>query len=161
MKTIYLIRTIVVVISIVGIGIATNLLYEKYQSENNLPYFSSLPEFEFITQDSLPFGLEDFKEKITVVDFMFTRCKGPCPIMANLMGELYHHFDNIDNVQLVSISVDPEYDTLLALQNYAKVQGVDDNRWTFLSAQMDDVVQQNAAPAVAMELSYYGVLRKK
>jgi len=140
MKTINIIRTLVVIVAVFGIVVAGNMLYKKSQSDNALPYYSVIPQFEFITQDSIPFGLNDLKGKISVVDFMFTRCKGPCPIMSNLMGELYQHFDNVSNVQFVSISVDPEYDSLLALQNYAKLQGVDDNRWVFLSASMADVV---------------------
>ncbi len=140
MKMIHVVRTIVIIVALAGIGFALNFLSQRSASENALPYYSSVSEFEFITQDSVPFGLSDLKGKISVVDFMFTRCKGPCPIMTNLMGELYQHFDNVDNVQFVSISVDPEYDTLLALQNYAKLQGVDDNRWNFLSAQMNDVI---------------------
>ncbi len=141
MKTIHIIRTLVVIVAVIGIAVASNMLYKKSKVDNALPYYSSVSEFEFVTQDSIPFSLNDLKGKISVVDFMFTRCKGPCPIMTNLMGDLYKHFDNIDDVQFVSISVDPQYDTLLALQNYAKLQGVDDNRWVFLSASMADVVK--------------------
>ncbi len=115
MRPIVIIRTFVIIIALVGIGIASKFLYEQSESENTLPYFTEVPQFEFVTQDSVPFGLENMKGKLSVVDFMFTRCKGPCPIMSNLMGELYRHFENQPKVQFVSVSVDPEYDTLLAL----------------------------------------------
>ncbi len=139
MRMIVIIRTLIVFVAVVGIIIAGKFLYQKSISENTLPYFSTVPDFEFVTGDSIPFGLNELKGKISVVDFIFTRCKGPCPIMANLMGTLYHQFNKKQNVQFVSISVDPEFDSLHVLREYAQKQGVDDKRWVFLSAPMEDI----------------------
>ena len=139
MRPLAIIRSFVILLAVLGIIFAGKILYQN-SAQKELPYFSTVPQFEFITQDSIPFGMENLQGKINVVDFMFTRCKGPCPIMSNLMGELYTDFENQSLVQFVSISVDPDYDTLLALQAYAEKQGVTDNRWVFLSASMPDVV---------------------
>ena len=140
MRPIVIVRTFVILIAVLGIIFAGKFLY-KDSVKQELPYFSTVPEFQFVTQDSLPFGLENMHGKVNVVDFMFTRCKGPCPIMVNMMGDLYSHFENQKMVQFVSVSVDPEYDTLLALQAYADKNGVDDDRWVFLSAPMPDIVK--------------------
>ena len=78
--------------------------------------------------------------KITVVDFIFTRCKGPCPLMAENMKIVYDEFIGNNNVQIISISVDPEYDSLEILKQYAIDKGVIDKRWNFLSADMESVV---------------------
>jgi protein SCO1/2 len=59
--------------------------------------------------------------------------------MTSKMEELYHHYDNAEQVQFVSISVDPARDTLQALQAYAARHNVDDDRWNFLRAPIDEV----------------------
>jgi len=60
--------------------------------------------------------------------------------MATKMGELYKLYDSSSRVQFISISVDPEHDSLTVLQAYAERQGVTDNRWVFLHGAIDSVV---------------------
>jgi protein SCO1/2 len=69
------------------------------------------------------------------VDFIFTRCPGPCPIMSAQMKELYEIYRDYQQVQFVSFTVDPEYDSLNVLQEYAENYGVDDDRWVFIWAE--------------------------
>jgi protein SCO1/2 len=57
------------------------------------------------------------------------------------MSEIYRKLDSADQVRFVSVSVDPERDSLIALRAYADSIGVDDNRWVFLRAPIDDVVR--------------------
>jgi len=109
-------------------------------SRTNLPVYGTGPAFEFTDQHGEQFGLEEMKGKINVVDFFFSNCHGPCPIMSRNMLELYKLYEHSDRIQFVSISVDPERDTLLRLQEYAKELGVTDKRWHFLFAPMPDVV---------------------
>lgn len=109
-------------------------------SRTNLPVYGTVPAFEFTDQNGEQFGLEEMKGKINVVDFFFSNCHGPCPIMSRNMLKLYKLYEQSDRIQFVSISVDPERDTLLRLQEYAGELGVTDKRWHFLFAPMPDVV---------------------
>jgi len=59
--------------------------------------------------------------------------------MADRMGKLYKEFADFPNVQFVSISVDPDFDTPIVLQEYATIHGVNDNRWLFLRGAIDSV----------------------
>lgn len=120
--------------------VALLVINRSRQSRAEMPILGQLPEFTFIQQSGQPFGLINMIGKITVVDFIFTRCKGPCPVMATKMGELYNLYSGSKKMQFVSISVDPENDSLLVLRNYAKRQGVTDNRWVFLWAPIDSVI---------------------
>jgi len=106
----------------------------------SLPVLDSLPEFEFTESSGRPFGRADLLGRVSVVDFIFTRCKGPCPIMAGNMVQLYQHFESDNTVQFVSITVEPDYDSLDVLREYAAAQGVTDDRWKFLWAPIDQVV---------------------
>src|SRR5690625_1886155 len=51
--------------------------------------------------------------------------------MVNLQQELEE--ENIDNVELVSFSVDPDNDTPEVLTEYAEEHGADLSNWTFLT----------------------------
>ena len=55
-------------------------------------------------------------------------------------GEFYRRFAHSDKVQLVSITVDPDVDSLPRLREYASAHGVTDNRWTFLRGEMAQVI---------------------
>ncbi|PKK83128.1 MAG: hypothetical protein CVT49_09980 [candidate division Zixibacteria bacterium HGW-Zixibacteria-1] len=109
-------------------------------SRSELPILGQVPDFEFTERGGEPFGLENMKGKISVVDFMFSNCKTKCPIMVVNMGELYGYYKGIDRVQIVSITVDPERDTLETLNRYAEEHGVTDNRWVFLWAPVEEVI---------------------
>jgi protein SCO1/2 len=103
-------------------------------SRSRLPVYSTVPEFEFIDQDGQRFDNGHLKGKISIVDFIFTRCKGPCPTMAIEMQKLYHLYSGSDKVQLISISVEPGHDSPEVLMQYALDLGVEDRRWKFLHA---------------------------
>lgn len=96
---------------------------------------SKVGEFEAITQDETPFNAEDLKGKWSVVNFVFTNCTTVCLPMSSNMSYLQGKVkeDDLDNVQLVSFSVDPEFDTPEVLQAYAKDYEADLEMWTFLT----------------------------
>ncbi len=121
------------------------VINQARRSRAAIPVLGQLPEFTFTSQEGRPFGLTDLKGKISVVDFIFTRCKGPCPVMATKFGELYKLYAGSDKIQFISITVDPENDSLPVLKEYAGRQGVNDNRWVFLRAPIDSVVHISEA----------------
>ena len=95
------------------------------------PYLT-LPDFELTDQFGKPFTKADLKGKLTVAEFIFTRCPSACPVMSRRTAELYELYKNAPNVQFISITVDPDYDTEEVLQRYATMHGVTDSRWKFL-----------------------------
>lgn len=106
---------------------------------HSFPVLGEVPSFTMIDQDGRPFGRDMMLGRISVVDFIFTSCPGACPIMGNNMIRIYRAFKGAGVVRCVSISVDPERDTLAALRSYAQGWGVDDDGWVFLSAPIDSV----------------------
>jgi len=119
--------------------IAAAVISQAHKSRADIPVYGQIPPFEFVTQNNRPFGTSNLQGKITVLDFMFTNCQGPCPIMSGKMGRLYDQYSDASDVQFVSISVDPARDSLKALQQYAKAHGVTDNRWVFLRGPLEEV----------------------
>jgi len=109
------------------------------KSRANLPILAEVPDFQFRNQNDRPFGRNQMLGKVNVVDFIFTRCQGICPVMANRYTRLHRLFQDAPDLQLISISVDPDNDTPEVLRQYAASYGVTDNRWILLHAPLDHV----------------------
>lgn len=131
---------VILVIAIVVLGlVATFVVSRAEKSREDMPVFGEVPDFEFTERSGKSFGSDDMLGTVNIVNFMFTRCKSICPTTSKHLAELYELYDDTDLVRIVSVSVDPDYDTLAALREYAERFGVDDDRWVFLRAPVEDV----------------------
>jgi protein SCO1/2 len=86
-------------------------------------------DFKLINQNGEIVTQEDYKDKIYVTDFFFTRCMTICPVMTNNMGKLQEIFKNDDDIKFLSLSVTPEMDSVPVLKEYAIRKGVIDTKW--------------------------------
>jgi protein SCO1 len=75
----------------------------------------------------------DLKGKILVVDFLFTSCSLTCPVVNSQMAQIQQLTTNLPDVELVSLTVDPDDDTPAVLDQYGKRFGADTNRWLLLT----------------------------
>jgi len=92
-----------------------------------------IPDFSFEAHTKEEITSANFAEKLTVVDFFFTSCPSICPIMSDELTRVQKAFDNDDEVQILSFSVDPENDSIEALQLYANRYQADDTQWKFIT----------------------------
>jgi protein SCO1/2 len=67
-----------------------------------------------------------------VVNFIFTHCSGPCPVMSTKMAELQDLLPK--DVRLITFTVDPDRDNEDVLTDYAQRFEADPSRWFFLRA---------------------------
>jgi protein SCO1/2 len=109
------------------------------ESRSDLKSFAEVPEFEFFERDGSSFGKKNMLGKVNIVNFFFTNCQGPCPFMNSKVADLYNKYATTDKVQFVSISVDPDRDSLSVLREYANAYGVEDKRWVFLRGALNEV----------------------
>ncbi|MGH7453247.1 MAG: SCO family protein, partial [bacterium] len=102
-----------------------------------LPVLSTVPDFTLTERSGQPFGLNELRGYIWVADFIFTNCAGTCPIMTTAMTEIQKTAlaEKLDDVKLVSITVDPERDTPEVLQRFANGYGALQGRWYFLTGE--------------------------
>ena len=124
-------------ISLLGLG--ASWVIKKANSSYTISVIKDVPPFLFKPQDGKLFSEKEFRNKITVLDFMFTSCPGPCPIMTNNMIHLYQDYEKVDEVQFVSITVDPNIDSEEILKQYANAHGVNDSRWQFLTSDLEAI----------------------
>ena len=101
---------------------------------SNLEKISKVPGFQLTDQTGKSITLDDLKGKIWAANFIFTRCKGPCPITILRMQELNTKLKKArGNVELVTFTVDPEHDTPAILKAFGEQQGADPSSWKFLT----------------------------
>ncbi|MGH2648518.1 MAG: SCO family protein [Ginsengibacter sp.] len=100
----------------------------------------SVRNMHFINQFGKRVSFEDLKGKIIVLDFFFTHCPTICPKLAKAMKRLQNSFPNNDSiVQFVSISVDPEHDSVQQLRKWAERFDVNPDSWWLLTGNRDSI----------------------
>ena len=99
------------------------------------------PPFSLIDQDGRTVSSEDLRGRVLLLDFIFTRCPGPCPILTARHVAVQRALppELTDRVQLVSISLDPAYDTPEVLCAYGEARGVSFENWSFLGGEPEVV----------------------
>ncbi len=97
------------------------------------------PNFTLISQDAKPFSRDELLGTVWIADFMYTRCQGLCPILAQRMATIQEQLTGTRGWKLVSFSVDPEYDTPEVLRAYAAEHGAETRDWTFLTGEKQTV----------------------
>jgi len=113
--------------------------FTKLTGKAGLPVLRKLNDAAFTRQDGSEVRLSDLRGRVWVADFVFTRCSGPCPVMSANMSKLYQKWVKDAGVRFVSFTVDPEFDTPKILSKYANRYGVNDNRWWFLTGDVDSI----------------------
>jgi protein SCO1/2 len=108
----------------------------------------TIKEFRFVDQDSNVVTNNTFRDKIYVADFFFTSCRTICPIMKTQMLRVYQAVENDPDVALLSHTLDPEYDTVALLRDYAERLGVKSSKWHFVTGNQDSIYE-------AAQKSYY------
>lgn len=77
--------------------------------------------------------------KIYVTDFFFTTCESICPIMSTELERVYKAFYNNPNFLILSHTVEPEVDSVSVMLKYAKLHGVNNKQWLFLTGSKKDL----------------------
>lgn len=102
------------------------LVDKSLQSTNKNHIIS---DFSLVNQNGETITQENYKDKIYIADFFFTRCGTICPIMTNNMAKIQNEFLNDNDIMLLSLSVTPEIDSVPILRDYANNKGVIDSKW--------------------------------
>jgi protein SCO1/2 len=112
-----------------------------YNIETNMA--RDIEPFEFTTQDNETLSNEDLEGEWWIADLIFTNCTSVCIPMSNNMSALQDKIkeENLD-VQLVSFTVDPDYDTPEVLTEYADEYDADLDNWTFLTGYDFETIKE-------------------
>ena len=115
---------------------------ETSQEAGEVRVLGTLPEFRLTDQAGEAFGSKELRGKTWIANFVFTRCPATCPRQTQNLAKLQQELATLSNcreIQLVSFSVDPTYDTPDVLQKYAGKYGADPEHWNFLTGSREAI----------------------
>lgn len=128
-------------------------IFGEREVEGTDTIYHTIADFKFVDQDSAEVTNRTFDNKIYVADFFFTSCRTICPIMKTQMHRVYDSIQNDPDVLLLSHSIDPEYDTVALLHDFAERLGVKSDKWHFVTGNKEDIykIAQTSYFATALE----------
>ncbi len=112
-----------------------------------------IPDFTLTDQNSRQVQPSELRGKVVAVNFIYTRCPLPdvCPRLAANFAVLQRRFAARlgKDLVLLSITIDPQFDTPEVLHDYAKRWGADPEGWRFLTG---------TAPAIQKVAGNFGLV---
>jgi len=115
--------------------------------------YHTIRDFSFTDQDGVTISQDTFKDKIYVADFFFTTCPTICPIMKRQMLRVYEKYKDNPEVLILSHTIDPDYDSVAVLHEFADRLGVSSKTWHFVTGNKDSIydIGQNSYMVTARE----------
>jgi protein SCO1/2 len=101
--------------------------------------YHQIPYFEFVNQDGNKITRDDLLGHVYITDFFFATCPTICPKMTTNMSYLQEKFKDNKNLRFLSITVNPEHDSVSVLAEYAKKVHADTKNWDFVTGNKDSI----------------------
>jgi protein SCO1 len=109
-----------------------------------------VPNYGLVNQDERRIRIHDYRGRALLLTFIYTRCPIPeyCSLMSNNFAQIEHELqkqpDLYNKTHLLSISIDPDYDTPKVLRSYGaahtgKYSDETFDHWEFASGTKDEV----------------------
>ena len=97
--------------------------------------------FALTDQNGGALSLADLRGKAVLLDFIFTHCPGPCPILTGVKSEVQKALEPevAARTHFVSITLDPERDDPATLLAYARLRKLDLSNWSFLTGDPESI----------------------
>lgn len=116
-----------------------------YKEVPELKLGDVLPDYQLTNQFGQSIQLSQFRGKVLVFNFFFSRCPLPdfCPREADNLSRVMRTLKAdpmiSTNWQILSVSFEPEFDTPKVMESYARRHQYDPQRWTFATGAYEQV----------------------
>jgi len=97
-------------------------------------------DFELLERSGRHVTQADLAGRVCIASFIFTRCPLSCPRITTVMKGISGRLSATD-VLLLSVSVDPDYDTPAVLAVYAQKFDASPDRWWFLTGRKETIYE--------------------
>ena len=110
-----------------------------------LPYLlmnnerKKVPEFNFVNQNGELVSNNDYIGKVYIVEFFFTTCTTICPVMNTNLIHIQNSFTKFSDFGIASFSINPEYDTVDILNQYANENGIVNSNWNLMTGARSEI----------------------
>jgi len=103
----------------------------------------SVPDFSLKDQDGKRFQFANVRGQLILITFIFTTCPDVCPLLTANFAAIQRALEEkkIKDYRLLSITTDPERDTVPVLKDYAGHFKADLKSWSFLTGSRLELAQ--------------------
>ncbi|QOR67618.1 SCO family protein [Cytobacillus suaedae] len=116
------------------VGAIIFLGYMLWVINQRLPIINQVQDVQFESVLNKNFSFQN--DKVKVVGFIYTKCPDICPMTMQDLIKLQARLKEEQlfglNVQIITITLDPEFDTSIVLRNYASNFNIDSAGWFIL-----------------------------
>lgn len=101
------------------------------------------PDFTLVDQAGNTVVFSELGDLVLLVDFIYTRCPGPCPVQTSRQVAVQQRIPEAlrERVRFLSLTLDPGHDGPAELERYAKARGADLSNWSFLSGPSETLAE--------------------
>jgi protein SCO1/2 len=104
-----------------------------------------VPDHALVDQSGTPRPIGSLRGHRVALTFMYTRCPLPdfCPLMDKQFADVQQTIrtsPELADVRLVSVTLDPEFDTPAVLATHARALGADPRLWHFVTGDRGEVL---------------------
>jgi cytochrome oxidase Cu insertion factor (SCO1/SenC/PrrC family) len=136
-------------LGVVAIAIAVLVFaYKTREIDPELPDLGTVPAFSLIDESGATFTEEALRGHPTVINFVFTRCDTICPVIAMKTQRLQDR--TLDRkgiaIKILTISVDPEYDTPARLTEFGARYSQNATKWRLVTGPKDKITALVTGP---------------
>lgn len=112
-------------------------------------------DFTFTDQNENNLSKGDLEGKVWIADFIFTNCNTVCLPMTSNMKKLQNKIseEGLEDVHIVSFSVDPEFDNPAVLKKYGDGFQADFGNWSFLTGYDQETIESLAKDSFKLLVS--------
>jgi protein SCO1/2 len=104
-----------------------------------------VPDFSLVNEENRRIHLSDWKGKVVVMTFIYTRCPLPdfCILMSRNFSRIQKSLKSDSDLDgrwhLLTVSFDPKFDTPRRLKEYGNTYEADFSLWTFGTDNVDSI----------------------
>lgn len=124
-----------VLVTLVGMALCLRVGFESgfWWAGNDLQRLGEVPDFALLERSGHQVTKTTLLGHVWIASLIFTRCVDECPLVSSHMARLQDALASERDLRLVSITVDPVYDTPEVLKRYAQRFAAQPERWLFLT----------------------------
>jgi protein SCO1/2 len=101
--------------------------------------YHQLQDFRLRDQNGEEVTLDNFDKSIFITGFFYTNCASVCELMLQNLSKVAANYKKNDMVKFVSITVDPDRDSVYALKAYSQKYEATDKQWQFLTGDTSTI----------------------
>lgn len=112
---------------------------KTYSEDLGDTVYHEIPDFELVSSKGDAVSKESLDSTVYVVSFFFATCPTICPAMNFHLNEIANRFKGYPDFKMLSITVDPEKDSVEALNLYVKRKAYNDEKWLFTTGEKESI----------------------